>query len=426
MKANSVAVVDPYAAGALLGPEFRRRGVPCLGVHSTGDVPFTFRSSYSGDGLAEELRYEGDHPAMAAVLREREPLAVIAGCELGVDLAERLAYDLGLPTHDPALQRARRDKVAMIEAVRRSGLRTPEQTSSDRVRDLVDWSEERGMWPVVVKPSCGTASEGVSLCGTGLEVSRAADAILERRNSLGVINERILAQEFVGGAEYAVDTVSCRGRHRLTAAWRYGRISPETPSVGYESMTLLPGCEELAARLFTFVRAALDALGICNGAAHTEVIDSREGLTFLETGARLCGGVNPRLSRVCSGEGQVELLADSILAPDAFLERTGEGYRLDRSAVLVFLVPRIGGRLTALPRLAEIEALPSFDRVGARARPDEVAPRIVGWVSLVHEDAEALERDLARIRWLEENGLYELEPSTPAPADDPGDQGDGS
>ena len=104
------------------------------------------------------------------------------------------------------------------------------------------------------------------------------------------------------------------------------------------------------------------------------------------------------------------MLVESLISPDAFLERDPEGYRLDRSAVLVFLVPRTEGRLTGLPRLAEIEALPSFDRLRARPRPDQIAARIVGWVSLVHEDPGTLKRDLARIRWLEENGLYELEP----------------
>jgi biotin carboxylase len=383
-------------------------------VHGADPIPEIFRSSFREAEFTNIVTHRGNLDETARRLTALGVRAVLAGCESGVDLADALANELGLPANRPELRSARRDKFAMVEAARAAGLRTPAQRRSRDVADLLEWIREQGAWPVVVKPCASTASDNVELCHSETELTAAHARILDRPNLLGVPNETVLVQEHLHGVEYAIDTVSRGGRHQLTSLWRYGRVAPNVPGVGYESMTLCP-CDERATRLMAFVERTLDALGVVHGPAHTEVLDVGGELVLIEMGARLCGGINAELSEACSGVSQVEETVRALIEPDANELDASEldaspAYRLSKHGCLVFLVPTERGRLVALPRLDEIRALGSVREVRARPRSEVPPPRVIGWVTLVHEDPEVLEADLRRIREFEADGLYRHEP----------------
>lgn len=400
-----IAIVDPYAGGDLLAPELAQRGCQCLAVQS-GEIPAAYESTFRPGDFSAVLRHRDDLAETAGKLRAEGVDRVIAGGELGVPLADLLAEALGLPGNDPALQHARRDKHGMHRAAARSGLRVPAQTAAADPDEILAWTARNGRWPLVVKPLHSSGSDGVTLCWSEEEVLAACGALLGRRNLLDRVNDRVLVQEYVEGTEYVVDTVSHAGRHRVAAFWRYHRSSGE---LGYDGLELLPWEGERQRRLAAYAGAVLDALGIRHGPAHGEILWSSDGPVLVELGARLHGGRTPLLSRGCLERSQLDLAVDELADPDGFSTGLDLPYRRLKHLVVAFLTPRGHGRLRSMPRLAEVEALPSLAEIHIGPLPAQPVPRVAGWLALIHEDGAVVDADLRRLRELEDAGLYEIE-----------------
>lgn len=406
-----VAIVDPYESGSLLAPEFGRRGFGCVMVRSTPLIPEEYRARFRASDFKEVLEFDGGAEKTVESLRRRRVSHVLAGCEWGVNLADRLAEALGVPSNGTRLTHARRDKFLMGEAVRASGLRAAEQICSGDAGELVEWGRRRGRWPVVVKPPHSMGSEDVRVCADESALREAFAAIKGRRNRLGLVNERVLAQEYLEGTEYVVDTVSYEGRHRPAGVWKYGKgAGGAVGGVPFKTKELLPTWGATERELYEYAAGVLDALGVLYGPGHCELMLTGGGPVLVEMGARTHGGVKAHeLARAATGTSQVALAVECYASPDTFLRGSREPPRTGRRALMVLLTPKRGGRLKALRHLREIEGLRSCHELHLDARPGEEVRGVAGLVSLVHEDGEVIERDLRRIMCLEEDGLYEFE-----------------
>lgn len=229
MASARIAVVDAYSSGALLAPAFAEHGYESVAVQSRREVPELFRSSFAPDDFVAVVHAESGAASTAAELAQFDVGHVLAGSEPGVELADELCERLGLLANGTARRTARRDKYLMGEAVRSSGLPTPAQFHSSQLDELRAWADNDARWPVVAKPRRSVASDSVTVCRTEADLGRAHDAIAGRTNVLGLVNESVLVQELVDGAEYVVDTVSYAGHHRVAAFWRYYRPPPDLP-----------------------------------------------------------------------------------------------------------------------------------------------------------------------------------------------------
>jgi ATP-grasp domain len=412
-----VAIVDPYESGSMLAPEFGRRGFGCVMVRSTPEIPEEYCAGFRAEDFAEIVGFDGDAGKTLEVLKRRRVGQVLAGSEWGVNLADRLSEALGVPSNGTRLTRARRDKFLMGEAVRAAGLRAVEQVCAGDVGELVEWSRRRGGRPVVVKPPQSMSAEGVRLCRDESELREAFAALKGRRNKLGLVNERVLAQEYLEGAEYVVDTVSYEGRHRLAGVWRYGRGARGPSRFGtFKTKELLPREGATQERLFAYAARVLDALGVRYGAGHCELMWAGGEPVLVEVGARTHGGVKAHaLSRAATGTSQIDLTVECYASPEAFLRGPREPRGIEKRAAMILLTPGREGRLKGLRHTREIESLPSFYELHLDARPGGRVRRVAGLVLLVHEDAEAVERDLRRVMSLEEAGLYEFEDEDDGP-----------
>lgn len=83
--------------------------------------------------------HTGDFAATVRGLAEEEPVAVLAGIEIGVELADELSEALGLRTNGTALSPAWRDEYRMVEAVRPAGLRAAHQLTTADESELLAW-----------------------------------------------------------------------------------------------------------------------------------------------------------------------------------------------------------------------------------------------------------------------------------------------
>ena len=414
MKASRVAIVDPYSGGANLAPALKRRGHESVMVQSTPHPPDLFRRSFVAADFVHSFVFSGDVRATADQLEKCGVVAVIPGCDMGVELSDALSEYLGTPSNGTSLSAARRDKALMSAAVSASGLRTIPQRFSNDVEELLAWANKGSRWPVIAKPRRSTGSDSVLLCGSDVELRAAFARITGSASVLGEPNASVLVQEFIRGTEYIVDIVSRDGLHRPAAFWRYTRPPAARPDderefVCYDAMVLLPYHGTVQRELFAYACAVLDALGIQHGPSHCEIMRDNTGPVLVEVGARLSAGNNSVLSATCGGPCALQLTLDAMLEPERFKAEVDPLPELVRTAANFFLRPSRSGILLALPRLAQIEALASFESMRIGARIGLPIPAVAGLVTLVHDDRETVESDLLTLRSIQSEDFYRID-----------------
>jgi biotin carboxylase len=403
------AIVDPFSSGLELARTIKAGGHRCIMVQSGEEIPPMYRSSFHAEAFDSILQHQGDTGETAASLKAANVNFVLAGCEMGVELSDQLSEKLGLLTNGTRRSAARRNKHLMVDALRECGVPAPDSFASGSLDEIGEWIRARGRFPIVLKPRASSGSDGVRLCRDERAVAAAFENIMGRKDVFGSTNEAVLVQEYLSGTEYAVDTVSCRGRHRIAAFWEYSKADPDGVVFGSDSLELLPWSPSLEKNFSSYVASILDALEITNGPAHCELVLGCDKPLIVEIGARLNGGNNPLLSRYGGGKSQIDLTLDACLNPEEFLRVAGEPYRLPKRAMRVFLMPRRQGRWKTRPALGAIERLDSFHEVYCSSKPGQPVSRITGWVVLVHADRSVIRRDRQIIRQMEAEGLYPIE-----------------
>eukprot|EP00968_Pinguiococcus_pyrenoidosus_P024740 scaffold5020_cov258-Pinguiococcus_pyrenoidosus.AAC.2 len=126
--------------------------------------------------------------------------------------------------------------------------------------------------------------------------------------SLDSRNKEALVQEFLEGPEFAIDTVSAGGQHKIVCIWEYHKVVTPVPSLTlapaspacpfvYAATILRPAADlPKASETFTYICGVLDALGIKHGPTHTEVPDFAP-LTTLRGCSPLTGIAQIRMTR---------------------------------------------------------------------------------------------------------------------------------
>jgi hypothetical protein len=266
----------------------------------------------------------------------------------------------------------------------------------------------------VVKPVDSAGSDHVRFCTTAEQVRTACEAVLASANVFGSRNRTALVQETLAGPEYAVDTVSIDGGHLIADTWRHtkSRTPQGSPLFDFEEPAG-PGGAEVAA-VHAYVLHALDALGIRNGAAHSEVIMTSRGPILIDPGARLGGRVLPWVAEKFLGCSPVSLLAESIIRPDEALRLAGGLPRSWPTPIrYVSLINRRAGTVLPSPQWAGVlESLPSALAVAPAAGAGMELPATrdlatsPGFVYLSAADPAEVERDYRTIREWEQQGPY--------------------
>ncbi|WP_406429897.1 ATP-grasp domain-containing protein [Streptomyces sp. NBC_01589] len=398
-----VVLVDAYGTGRHLRAAFAGLGAQVVHLSSTPEPLKSLKapdlSSYAAALVA------ADPVETARRLAELRPALVVAGQEPGVPLADLMSEMLGLPTNGSALSAARRDKYLMIEAVRKAGVRCARQFRSDDADAVAAWAGEQDGRPVVVKPLAASGAQGVSICTDPDQARGAARAILGTVTMYGETNTEVLAQSYLAGTEYIVDTVSCRGERYDAGVWRYDKRRRGARNVSHRDV-LVPPDDPVVAELTAYTHDVLDALGIEFGAAHAEVMMTPDGPALVEVGARMNGAMHPDFDAGCCGADQARASALAWLRPEEFAEEfAGRTYRHLREAFVYHVATDFAGLVESVDAsvLAEIDELESVRAVtvkpgpGDWLRPTVDLPSSPLTVHMAHADAAALARDQARV-----------------------------
>ncbi|SEB74307.1 Biotin carboxylase [Streptomyces sp. 2131.1] len=271
--------------------------------------------------------------------------AVVSSCDYYLPLAARIAARLGLPGPAPEAMESACRKDATRDVLARAGVPGP------RYAVCADWAETakaaaRIGLPLVVKP--------VDLCA-GMLVRRVDDEaqLAEAHRALAdfPVNARgqrrspvVLLEELLHGPEVSVETVTHRGRTQVIGVTDKSiGGAPAFVETGHMFPAALTGQDARAAR-DTAVRA-IEALGLDDVVAHTEIKLTTAGPRVVEVNPRPAGNRITELVRHVTGIDIAAACVDVALGREPDLRPHDTGLR---SAAIGFLVPGTGGVLDGI------------------------------------------------------------------------------
>ncbi|MGW4983589.1 ATP-grasp domain-containing protein [Streptomyces mirabilis] len=373
-------------------------------VHAVTDAATV--ASYSGELrqlLAGCLVTDFTRPDQAAADitgygRRIDAKALLTVNEYLTDVAARSCAALGLPGNDPERAAAARNKALMATAFEAGHVTTPRTTIVADLRELRGLHEAGAVgFPCVVKPADGAGSAGVTVVTGPDELEPAWHAARAARVMYGMPrDERVLVQDHVEGREFSVESVTQRGlTSHLCITRKHTTGGIHRVELGHALPAHLPAAAERA--LLEQAVRAIAAVGIHNGATHTELVLGPDGrCTVLEIGARLGAGHIGVLMHHALGIDPWRTLWDIALGRPATLTPARGGY-----ATVRFLTAPHGGRLIAVTGLPEVTTTIPAVRVranaGAHLAPATSNRGRLGHVIVTGHDPRAVDEKADRI-----------------------------
>ncbi|MFC5180685.1 ATP-grasp domain-containing protein [Actinomadura harenae] len=415
-----VAVVQPFSSGAMLAPLLREAGMsPVAVMDYEGPSLEPVRSSHHPENYDAIINHHGDIERTVRNLRALSTTAVIPAMEASLPLSQ-LCADAVTPdeANVTELMDARRHKYLMHQALAAAGLPVARQICSNDPAEVEAWIEREGLTgrDLVIKPPASAGIVNVGRAPGGRGWREQFDAINGERDKHDILAEAVLVMEHLTGTEYAVDTVSHHGRHSLTDIIRYDRAEYGEGIAVYNAVEWMPYAPDdpVLGPLMDYALAALDAVGLRQWAAHTEIMMTEDGPRLLEVNPRFAGIGHPTLTKIATGESQL------TRAVDVCAGRGGElpdGFTLRQNVLAVFVKANTSGVVRNAEILDEARSLPSFhstfhlvstgDRV--EASNDIHSSMMMGYFTLAHERSEQLYEDRDVIRKLEQQLIIDPE-----------------
>lgn len=274
-----------------------------------------------------------------------------------------VAHRLGLPFMGAPAARRLTDKLAQREALRDAGLPGPRFWPVAALDDAPAWHAlaREATFPAVLKPRCGWASRD-TVRVRSLDQVRAIVADICRRD--GSSDPDMILEEYLGDRASAGDT-GFAGYVSVESVVSEGRIShvaitgrPPLVEPFREGGAFIPSALGAAdrARVTELATAALTAIEMQTGCAHTEIKLTPDGPRVIELNGRI-GGPIPALLEAATG---VQLL------PIAMRIALGETVSFD-----TIPIPTHVAYMLAIYAPAAMQRVAGVDGIDAlRAHPD--------------------------------------------------------
>jgi len=172
---------------------------------------------------------------------------------------------------------------------------------------------------LVVKPAESAGSVDVVHVTDREQADSVVADLLGKRGLFGDRDLRIVAQEYFSGTEFVVDTFSVRGKHAVTNICRYEKMRSESGHFIYMSLDWVDETHPDAARLSSYAREVLNALGVRNGASHLEIMADETRTVLIDFGARAHGASHPLKTFQLTGDSQIHREVDFLTTGSARL-----------------------------------------------------------------------------------------------------------
>jgi biotin carboxylase len=316
------------------------------------------------------------HPVNAVVgVDEETALAAAAICRA-----------LDLPGNSPEAAAAARDKALLRDALRAAGVASPPSRVFP-IEEGPDAAAAAAAFPCVLKPTFLAGSRGVIRADDPESLRQAwsriaallADPEVARRG--GEAARRILVEEFVPGAEVAVEGLLTAGALDVLAV--FDKPDPLDGPFFEETIYVTPS--RLPRATLEEVRRTTEqgcrALGLAHGPIHAELRLGSTGPVVIELAARSIGGLCSRTLRFGTGRSLEELILGHALGSRAPTPDR------DAGAAGVMMIPIPGaGFLESVRGVDDARAVPGIADVvisahaGQRLVPLPEGSRYLGFI----------------------------------------------
>ena len=289
--------------------------------------------------LADYMDWEQVRPLVRAAHEVYGFTKVMSLAEPAMETVGRINDMLGLDGTSYEVAHLFKDKWAMRQHLAGSPLAVAAAPVED-VDSLRKFGAEHG-YPFIVKPIGATGSRGVLRVDDEDGVDGAYREIEDLRTRefemsfLFPVGEQFMMEEYLDGPELSVESFSFAGRHVVVAITE--KITKGFIEMGHaEPARLRPADEEAVVACVTEL---LDALGLRDGNAHTEVRLTSKGPRVIETHDRVGGD---RIMDLVENAYGVDLELLSVGWPFRLVPELTERPRPLRAAVTRFLYGRPG------------------------------------------------------------------------------------
>jgi biotin carboxylase len=396
----AVAIVDPILSGARYCDAVRAMGLRLVGIVSLPDAFFRDRIPRPDAARFDRLICETDcgrivrHLAMA----DETVIAVIAGSEAGVGLADRLGNALGVAHNDLALLPARRNRYDMKRVARRAGLACAAACKCYADADLEAFVAAHG-FPVVLKTPAGTAISQVFKCDDWRKLRHAFAQIVGRPNPFHEFADHALIEQHIAGEEYSVDLFADASGMHVTGVWQHLKVAGSNGDAPCYDTVQIAHDELACATLHDHAIRLAKAVGIRIGPAHATVKLAAKGPVMIGIGACPAAGHGPSLLRRVADFDPYKATIEAHLDGRADVEWL---VRPNRRAWLVGAPIRQSGRVCAIHGLHTITSLPSYVAhrlnvaVGDHVEPSDSRDTAALLVCLSHPDPDVVRADARR------------------------------
>jgi len=317
------------------------------------------------DAAAEGVRRFAETSPIDAVVGVDDRTTVVAAA-----IAERL----GLPANPVGAAAAARNKLEMRRRLAAAGVPVPRFEPVSLDDDPAPVARAR-TYPCVLKPLALSASRGVIRADTPTEFVAAVERIARILAGAGDTSRTLLAEEFVPGAEVALEGLLVGGALQTLAL--FDKPDPLDGPFFEETIYVTPSRLPAAvqAELATVTARAAAALGLREGPVHAELRVGPGGPRVIEVAARSIGGLCSRALRFGAGMTLEELILRHALG------RKIESYERERrpAGVMMLPIPR-AGRLRAVTGVEAARAVPGIEEIVITThRGQELVPLPEGW-----------------------------------------------
>jgi len=307
--------------------------------------------------------------------------AAVSLTEFGLLPTARINEELGLGGESVATVELLLDKALMRQHLAAKGISPVASAVGRTTQDVRDFVAAHGL-PIIVKP----VRESGSLAVFCVEDESEVDAVAERYRSLvdkewapGDVAfsdsfDEFLMEEYLEGPLFSVETLSFDGRHVVVATTDRelgGSGFADFGRTGFAEIGLWqPSAHppEAVRESVRLVTEFLDAVGLRNGPAHTEVKLTPRGPRILESHNRIGGYA---LNEIAESVYGVDMERYALAAGLGVLEPLTESPEPRGAMALQALTPE-PGRVVEVTGVDEVRADPAFVDLHLMVEPGDV------------------------------------------------------
>ena len=227
---------------------------------------------------------------------------VVSFTEYGLLPASQCARELGISGNNLSAVQFTRDKIKMRNLLEEHGMSPVLYKVCNTMEDAQGFIQQVNGAPIVLKPYAGGLSEGVFFVDNEKQLE-------ERWNwTRATTSGPILAEEFLTGQEYSVESISRNGKHEIVMITEKETTElPRFIELGHQAPARLDAKNH--EQIQTLISDFLILIGQQTSPAHTEIRLTPLGPKIIESQTRIGGD---QIWEMCEMVTGVDLMSETI------------------------------------------------------------------------------------------------------------------